>query len=97
MLDMMFPDTFFALLAVGFAGAALGYVVAYRHQLQELRRELNDKVTEFNHVTKLASEANNSMAEKLVSMDQRLDTVETWRSMMSLNISQTPPTSSWKK
>lgn len=82
-------------LAFGLAVYSVATMLAYMRQIGEIRTELKAKVEEFAKITKTACEANTSLAEKLIQMDQRLDNIESWRSIMGIN--NPVPTTSWKK
>lgn len=79
-----------------------GFVMAYLIQLKNLRSDfekkiisldeiLAKKVSDFDGIAKLASEANLSQAKKLIEMQERLDTVDSWRAIMMGS------TTGWKK
>lgn len=76
------------MLAVFVSGISGGFILAYLLQLKQLRVDMQERITEFSDVTKRASEANVSLGEKLIQVDQRLDNIEAWRSMMSLNMTK---------
>lgn len=82
-------------VSLGLAIFAVATMLAYVKQIGETRAELKLKVEEFSKITKTACEANTSLADKLIQLDQRLDNMESWRSMMGINNSA--PTNSWKK
>lgn len=83
---------FFSFLAVVFASITAAYSFAYISQLKSLRSELQDKIQEFAKITKAASDANTSIADKLISMDQRIDNIDSWRSMTAAS-----QNNGWKK
>lgn len=88
----MLPEIL-AFLAVVVSSSLAGFVVAYLFQLRTLRYDLQAKILDFAEVTKQASAANLSLAEKLLHIDARLDNVDSWRSMIGSTINQT----GWKK
>jgi uncharacterized protein YwgA len=83
----------FCLLSVMVSAASAGFLYAYAVQLKDLKAELKGKVETFAEITKMASEANTTLAEKILQVDQKLDNIEAWRSMMGLNTSPNV----WKK
>lgn len=71
------------ILCVSTSSASCAFIAAYLYQLKSLRLDLKSKIEEFDEITKKASEANLSMAEKLISVDNRLDNIDSWRAMMN--------------
>lgn len=64
------------LLAVGLVAGFLFPVYA---ELRRSRLELNYKVKEFDEITRKAAEANNSLAQKLLQIDEKVINLEFWR------------------
>ncbi len=58
------------------AMTTLGYLVAVGRELAKARQDLTARVKEFDEITRQASVANVSMAEKLLNMDERLGSLE---------------------
>jgi hypothetical protein len=85
---------FFSFIAVFLSAFSAGFICAFFIKIKTLKEELELKVKEFSLVTKTASDANVSLAEKLISIDHRLDNIDSWRSMMVTN---TQYSSGWKK
>lgn len=54
----------------------LGYLIAVMRELSLGRKDLRQSVKEFDEITKKASEANVSMADKILQMDERLASLE---------------------
>lgn len=63
-------------LSMACATSAVGYLVAVLRELSLGRKDLKQSVKEFDEVTKKASDANISMADKLLQMDERLASLE---------------------
>jgi uncharacterized protein YlxW (UPF0749 family) len=81
---------FSAVLASAFGG----FFIAHLAQLKKVKEELSVKVVEFDDITKKASEANLSLATKLIDIDQRLDSIESWRGIMGSGVNST--STGWK-
>ena len=64
------------ILSVASAMGCLGYLVAVLKELSRARTDLAERVKEFDEITRKASDANVSMAEKLLNMDERLGSLE---------------------
>ena len=58
------------------AMTTLGYLVAVGRELASARKDLVQRVKDFDEITKAASAANVSMAEKLLQVDDRLGSLE---------------------
>lgn len=71
--------------AIALSTFSVGALFALLRQVDRARRDLTLKVSEFNLVTKLAAESNNSLADKVMELEQKVDNVEAWRSMISTN------------
>tara|TARA_R110000868_G_scaffold69364_7_gene204359 strand:- start:425 stop:706 length:282 start_codon:yes stop_codon:yes gene_type:complete len=83
------------LLSVIASALSCGFILAYLVQLRQLRTEMQEKIAEFDRITKAASAANLSQAEKLMQIDAKIDNMDAWRSMMVSTTSQ--QSSGWKK
>lgn len=64
---------YFALLA---SGVVSGSLLPLYVDLRRARRTLEDKVAEFADITKKASEANTSLAGKIMQFEQRIEALE---------------------
>lgn len=64
------------LLAVG---AVCGVVFPAYRELRLSRQELKEKVTEFDEIMKKIADANNSHAQKILQMDEKVNNLEFWR------------------
>lgn len=71
------------------AGVA-GFLSASYLEMKEAKRLLEVKVQEFDDITRKASEANNSMATKILGLEERVNTLE------FLKQSASPLSSPWK-
>lgn len=78
---------FSLLVAGGFAGA----LVPLWLDLKSSRALLEAKVKEFDEVTRKASEANNSLATKILQFEEKLHTLD-FRTQAVMQ----PPSSAWK-
>lgn len=87
------PDVII-LLSAAISTAVAGFVASYVVQLRQLRTEMQARVVEFAEITRRASEANTSLADKLLTIDAKVDNLDSWRTMVA--VTQTQHTG-WKK
>lgn len=87
-------ENLLSVYAITLASFSAGFLTAYLVQLRGLRADMVAKVENFHEVTKAASAANHSMADKLLQIDARIDSIESWRSIMGATTNQH---SAWKK
>ncbi len=62
---------------------AIGFLAPAYMELNKVRKELKDKVKEFEEITKLASEANQTFASKILQLEDKISTVEFWKASNS--------------
>lgn len=70
-----------AIIAMCLSTFTAGILLVWHRQFSSAEAKLLNLVIEFDKVTKVASESNLSLAEKLVHLEIRLDNVDAWRSM----------------
>lgn len=73
----------FSYLAVIIASSTAGYVYASFSQLRQLKKDLEERVEDFTRIGKIAEAANNSLATKISDMDNKIDNLQQWRSLLS--------------
>lgn len=64
------------LIAVFCSSFCAGIVTMFFRELRVAKEQLISKVTEFDLITKRASEANTSLADKMLEFEKRLEQVE---------------------
>lgn len=69
-------------------GALLGIVAYALADLKMARRQIIEKVSEFEAVTKLASDSNSSQANKILQLEDKLVNLEFWRQSIAPNRDQ---------
>jgi hypothetical protein len=79
------------MFAVLSSGIVVGALLPLYLDLRGARKTMADKVAEFDEITRKAADANNSMANKLLQIEERVNNVEFWNSQ-----AQSAPNSGWK-
>lgn len=69
----------FLVASILISGVVLGLFVPIRMELKRCRVSLVDKVAEFEQITKAASEANISMANKILQLEEKISNFEFWK------------------
>ncbi len=80
----------FSSVAFILSAAVAGFLSASYLEMKEAKRLLDVKVREFDEITRKASEANNTMASKILGLEERVNTLEFMKQ------SAAPLTSPWK-
>jgi hypothetical protein len=66
----------FIMFSVLMSGLAIGVTVPFLFEIKNLREDLKNKIAEFDEITKRASEANLSHANKLLQLEDKVANFE---------------------
>ncbi len=69
----------FLITSVAMSGAVLGLVVPFLVEIKQLRQEFIKRIAEFDLITRQASEANLSHANKLLQLEDKIANFEFWK------------------
>ncbi len=78
-LDMNIVLVIFTVASVLMSGIVLGIVVPFIFEIRSSKKIMATKVEAFDEITKKASEANVSLANKILQLEEKIANVEFWK------------------
>ncbi len=72
------------IMALIMSSFSAGFILPAYLELRRVRKELEEKVSSFDSITKKASEANLSVADKVLQLEEKISNLEFWRSNTAL-------------